>query len=265
MKLIDSHAHYDDKRFETEFEGGANAALRLSFERGVSAVINVATCLENAKTTIELAEKYDNVFAAVGYHPSDCTELEEDEIEAVLLSVKELTRHRKVVAIGEIGLDYYWDDTKKNRMKYFFERQLEMAKEIDMPVIVHDREAHGDCLEIVRRHKGVRGVFHSFSGSAEMAKELLSLGWYISFGGPVSYKNAKNVKAAASVVPLDRILIETDAPYLPPVPHRGEINYSAYMFHTLTHLADAMGKTEDEVARATFENASSLFGLELKY
>lgn len=265
MKLIDSHAHYDDKRFEAEFEGGRSAALKLSFEKGITAIINVATCLENAETTISLARQYENIYAAVGYHPSDCGSLSEEEFIPTLNKIEETAKHKKVVAIGEIGLDYYWEPYDKERQMFFFEYQLEMAKRLDLPVIVHDRDAHGDCLEAVKRHKGVKGVFHSFSGSAEMAEELLKLGWYISFGGPVSYKNANNVKRAASVVPLDRILIETDAPYLPPVPHRGKINYSGYMFHTLDALSEAMGETSETVAKATFENTCRLFGLKYEY
>lgn len=261
MKLIDSHAHYDDRRFEEEFEGGRDAALRLSFEKGVDAVINVATKRKNIETTLELSEKYSNVYAAVGYHPNDCQELEDGECDAELAYVEETLSHPKVVAIGEIGLDYHYDGTMTERQHYFFKKQLEMALKHDVPVIVHDRDAHGDCFDIVRQYKGVKGVFHSFSGSAEMAKELIRLGWYISFGGPVSYKNANSVKRAASVVPLDRILIETDAPYLPPVPHRGKINYSAYMFHTLTSLAEAMGYDEETVAKATLENTKKLFGI----
>ncbi len=261
MKLIDSHAHYDDRRFEEEFEGGRDAALRLSFEKGVDAVINVATKRKNIITTLELAEKYTNVYAAIGYHPNDCQELEDGECEKELAYVEEMLSHPKVVAIGEIGLDYHYDGTMTDRQHYFFKKQLEMALKHDIPVIVHDRDAHGDSLEIARQYKGVKGVFHSFSGSAEMATELIKLGWYISFGGPVSYKNANSVKRAAGAVPLDRIIIETDAPYLPPVPHRGKINYSAYMFHTLTALAEAMGYDEETVARATLENTKKLFGI----
>ena len=263
MILFDSHSHYDDTRFEREFDGGRDAAIRLSFEKGVCGIINVATNRENAKTTIALAEKYDSIFAAVGYHPCDCQELPEDDIDGALADCEALLSHPKVVAIGEIGLDYHYDDTVKERQKYFFEKQLECALKHDIPVIIHDRDAHGDCLETVKKYKGVRGVFHSFSGSAEMARELLELGWYISFGGPVSYKNANNVKRAAAAVPLDRVLIETDCPYLPPVPHRGEINYSAYMFHTLEALADAMGESPETVADATVRNTKKLFGIEL--
>ncbi len=258
IKLIDSHAHYDDAKFEEQFEGGADAALNISFEAGVEAVINVATNLENAKTTIALAERYPNVYAALGIHPSDCQEMTEDADEILAASEKNLS-HPKCVAIGEIGLDYYWEPYDKARQAYFFERQLETAIKHDLPVIVHCREATGDALDIVRSHVGVRGVFHSFSGSAETARELVSLGWYISFGGPITYKNAHKVTSAAAAVPLDRLLIETDCPYLPPVPHRGEINYSAYMLYTLAAMAKAVGCEEEELARHLVENTKRLF------
>ncbi len=263
MKLFDSHAHYNDERFEKEFDGGADAAVKLSIDRGVIGFINAATDIKSSHESIVLAEKYPEFYAAVGYHPTDCQYLREDLIVQSLAEIEKLCSHPKVVAIGEIGLDYHYDYTDKTRQLLFLERQLDMAEKLSLPVIIHDRDAHGDCLEAVKRHPKVTGVFHSFSGSAEMAKELLALGWYVSFGGPVSYKNAKKVKDAAAAVPLDRILIETDAPYLPPVPHRGEINYSALMFDTLSALADAMGQSEDTVAKATVENTQRLFDITL--
>ena len=262
MKLFDTHAHYDDTRFEEEFDGGRNAAIKLSFDSGVVGIINVATNLRNAKTTIALAEEYENIYAAVGFHPTDCQELDEKDIETSLAGIKSLCSHKKVVAIGEIGLDYHYDDTNKVRQQMFFERQLEMARELDLPVIIHDRDAHGDSLEIVKKHPGVRGVFHSFSGSAEMASELVKLGYYIAFGGPVTYKNANNVKRAAAAVPVDRLLIETDCPYLPPVPHRGKINCSAYMKYTLTGLSEATGITEEKLSEATLNNTKALFKID---
>ena len=154
MKLIDAHAHYDDQRFENEFEGGRNAALALSFESGVDKIINVATNLENAESTIALAEEYPNIYAAVGFHPTDCQELDESEIESALAKIEELTKHPKVVSIGEIGLDYHYDDTNESRQHLFFARQLEMARRLDLPVIVHDRDAHGACMDIVKEYKG---------------------------------------------------------------------------------------------------------------
>lgn len=258
IKLIDSHAHYDDRKFEEQFEGGADAALDISFDAGVEAVINVATNTDNARTTLALAEKYENVFAALGVHPSDCQEMD-GTADEILPEIEKLLSHPKVVAIGEIGLDYYWEPYDKERQRLFFERQLDMAERLDLPVIVHCREAIGDAVDIVRRHEGVRGVFHSFSGSAETARELVSLGWYVSFGGPITYKGAKKVREAASAVPLDRLLIETDCPYLPPVPHRGEINYSAYMLYTLRAMSEAVGCEEEALAKHLVENTKRLF------
>ncbi|MBR0302570.1 MAG: TatD family hydrolase [Clostridia bacterium] len=260
IKLIDSHAHYDDGKFDAAFEGGADAALEISFDAGVEAVINVATNPDNAKTTLALAERYPNVYAAIGIHPSDCREMD-GTADEILTETEKLLSHPKVVAIGEVGLDYYWEPYDKSRQAEFFERQLDMAKAHDLPVIVHSRDAIGDALVIVRRHEGVRGVFHSFSGSAEVARELVSLGWYISLGGPITYKGANKVRNAAAAVPADRLLIETDCPYLPPVPHRGEINYSAYMFFTLSAMAQATGIAEDRLAAKLVENTKRLFGI----
>lgn len=258
MKLIDSHAHYDDTRFDEEFEGGRDAALKLSFDAGIISVINISTNLDNMKTTIALAEKYDNVFAAIGIHPEDCQHFNKST-DDVLAIIEENLSHPKVVAIGEIGLDYYWKPYDRELQTEYFERQLDIAKRFDLPVIVHCRDAIGDAVEIVKRHDGVRGVFHSYSGSAETVRELLPLGWYFSFGGPVTYKNAHRVREAASAVPPERILIETDCPYLPPVPHRGEINYSAYMFHTLEALSNAVGIEKEKLAALTVENTKRLF------
>lgn len=263
MKLIDSHAHYDDARFESEFEGGADAALKKSFDSGICAVINVATNSNNMISTLMLAEKYSNVFAAVGIHPTDCQSVNQSGQLLEVAKIAYAARHRKVVAIGEIGLDYHYDETDRERQIYFFEKQLTVAKNLNLPVIVHDRDAHGDALEIVKRHKEVRGVFHSFSASAEVARELVKLGWYISFGGPITYKNVNKLKEAAKAVPLDRLLVETDAPYLPPVPHRGDINYSAYMHYTIEGLANAVGVDVEALASHTVQNTIDLFGLDI--
>ena len=260
IKLIDSHTHYDDERFEKEFEGGRHSALMNSHEAGVDKIINVATNPENIKTTIALADKYDFVYAAIGIHLEDCQNIP-GEPRVIIKEVEKLLDLPKVVAIGEIGLDYYWKPYDRERQIVFFELQLDLAKERDLPVIIHCRDAIGDALEIVKRHAGVRGVFHSYSGSAETVRELLPLGWYFSFGGPVTYKNAHKVREAAAAVPADRLLIETDCPYLPPVPHRGEINYSAYMTFTLSALSDAVGVEPEALAKMTYENTKKLFGI----
>ena len=183
------------------------------------------------------------------------------DLPSVLDEIRTLCTHEKVVALGEIGLDYYWDDSQKDRQKSILDAQLSMAEELDLPVIIHDREAHGDTMDVLRAHPNVRGVLHSFSGSAEMARQLLKNGWYISFSGPITYKNARSLREVAASVPLDRILIETDAPYLPPEPHRGKINFSGYLPFTAKAVADVKECPLEEIARQTTENAKALFGL----
>ena len=260
IKLIDSHAHYDDERFAKEFEGGCDAALALSRDAGVDAIINVATNPDNIKTTLSLAERYDFIYAAVGIHPEDCHNIAGEPAD-VLMEVEKNLSHPKVVAIGEIGLDYYWKPFDRERQIEFFDLQLEMAKEHGLPVIIHCRDAVGDAVEVVKRHRGVRGAFHAYSGSAETARELLPYGWYFSFGGVATYKNAHKVREAMRAVPIDRLLIETDCPYLSPVPHRGKINYSAYMFETLTAMAENLGVDKSSLAEALVGNTKTLFGI----
>ncbi len=260
--LFDSHAHYDDHRFEEEFEGGVHGALMRSYEEGVRRIVNVGSSLPHSENSVVLAERYNFVYAAVGIHPSDAQDLDEKDLDRVLNRILELASHKKVLAIGEIGYDYHWDGTDKERQTYFFDKQLTMAEELSLPAIIHSRDAAGDTFDMLRAHPKAWGVLHSYSGTAEMARQLCNMGWYISFSGPVTYKNANKVKEAASVVPEDRILIETDCPYLPPVPHRGEINYSGYMKHTCDALAAIRGVSADEIAAVTYQNACRFFGLE---
>ena len=254
MKITDIHAHYDDEKFE----GKEKELLAELFSGSVETVIGAATKLETSKNQIELAESFEGFYASVGIHPESA-----DDPEKIEYTVKELEKmlsHPKVVAIGEIGLDYYWEDYPPREVqKKYFEAQIELAMKHGYPVVVHDREAHGDCLEIARKYKGVRGVFHSFSGSAEMARELVSLGWYISFSGVVTFKNARKTVEAAEVVPLDRILTETDAPYLTPHPHRGTRNNSAYVSYIVEKLAEIKGISADEMAQTVAKNARKLF------
>lgn len=260
MKLFDTHAHYNDERFN-DFEGGADAALKASFDAGVIGFINCGTDPDTSRESIAIAEKYLCAYAAVGLHPEDC-ERYKDRIPAVLDDISSLLSHKKAVALGEIGLDYHWDIDRDLQHKVF-DMQLSIAEDKKVPVIVHDRDAHGKTLEMIKAHPGVIGVMHGFSGSAETAREYAAMGWYIAFGGPVTYKNARNVKEACAAVPADRILIETDCPYLPPVPHRGEINYSAYMRYTLSAMAEARGEAEDELAAQMIENTKRLFDINL--
>ena len=260
--IFDTHAHYTDKSFETKFEGGASALLSALYENGVDKIINVGTNTKNSAEAIEMAKNYEGMYVAVGIHPSDVDE--EISLEDALAKLRAFLDKReeyKIVALGEIGLDYYWRQDNKTKQAEFFEAQLKLAEEYDIPVIIHDREAHGDTFETIIRRPKVRGVFHCYSGSPEMARDLVRRGWYISFTGVVTYKNAPVVQASAKAVPLDRILVETDAPYLSPVPYRGKPNRSDYIEFTLRTLAELHGVTEDEMCTRTHENACKLFTL----
>lgn len=264
MSFFDSHAHYYDARFYGEENpDGAEALLESLFAEGLLGVINVGTNPKSNILAIEQAKRFPLMYAAVGLHPEDMAHTGMT-LEDMIASVRELLGNReenKIVAIGEIGLDYYWEPYDKVAQQACFEAQLELARELDMPVIIHDREAHGDCFETVLKYPDVRGVFHSYSGSAEMAKELIKRGWYISFSGVVSFKNAAKVKEVAKVVPDERILIETDAPYLAPHPYRGKINHSGRLFYTATALAEARGCTAEYISDVTRENVRALFGV----
>ena len=260
--IFDTHAHYTDKRFENEFEGGASALLSAVFANGVDKIINVGTNTANNTRVVEMASEYEGMYAAVGIHPSDIDE--EVSLEDAIAKLRALLDKRaenKVVALGEIGLDYYWRQDNKEEQKKFLEAQLTLAEEYSMPVIIHDRDAHGDIFETILRHPNVHGVFHSYSGSPEMARELLRRGWYISFSGVVTFKNARNVKAAAAVVPLDCFLLETDAPYLSPEPNRGKRNEPSYVRFVAEELAALREMPYEEIAKITTNNALQIFRL----
>ena len=265
--IFDSHAHYFDRRFADETEGADAILNREVFGRGVAGVINVGTNNQNNRICIAQAAKYPQMYAAVGLHPEDVQfgkgSLDE-EMAALrdLLDTKEKRDAGKIVALGEIGLDYHTEEVDKARQGAFFEAQLSLAEELDLPVIIHDREAHGDCFETVLRYPHVRGVFHSFSGSIEMARELVRRGWYISFSGVLTFKNARRVGEVAASVPHDRILLETDAPYLAPVPFRGRINHSGLICHTAAVLAELQGLSYEETVALTATNARTLFGIQ---
>lgn len=259
IHFFDSHAHYDDERFGEEFEGGTDGAIMAAYNAGVDGIINVGSSVKTSENSIKLAEKYDFIRAAVGIHPCDCERIPVHMMAMSIDRISSMLEHEKVVALGEIGLDYHYDDTDEKRQKFFFDSQLWLAEEKNYPVIIHDRDAHGDVFDIVKSHKNSYGVIHSFSGSPEMARQLSDLGWYISFSGPITYKNARKVQEAAAIVPRDRLLIETDSPYLPPTPMRGKINYSAYLVYTCTVLANIIGLSVEETAALTEENAKRLF------
>ncbi len=257
MKLFDTHAHCDDERFTNEYEGGTDKLIRDCLDDCIGNIVNIGTNLENSKKSIELAEKFDEVYACVGIHPTDAYLY--DDVDYVICELERMLAHPKVVALGEIGLDYHWDNVPKETQMLFFRKQMELASKLNVPVVIHDREAHGDCLEVVKKFPSVTGIFHCFSGSPEFARELVKLGWYISFAGAITYKNAIQPKEACKVVPSDRILIETDAPYLTPVPHRGELNRSSYVYYTAQEVANQRGVSIEEIEKITYENAKRIF------
>ena len=259
MTLFDSHAHCDDERYATEYEGGTDKLIRDCFDSGVSNIINRGTCLENSRASIELAHKHEGMYASCGIHPSDV--LSYENVDDVILELEKLLADEKAVALGEIGLDYHYEDIPKEPQVLYFEKQMALAEKLNIPVIIHDREAHGDCLEIIKRFPNVKGVFHSFSGSPEMATELVKLGWYISFSGTVTFKNARAPKEACKVVPEDRLLIETDSPYLCPTPHRGELNRPSYVFFTCEEIARQREVSTEHIAEITYQNAKRLFNI----
>ena len=254
MPIFDTHAHYDSSAFHADRE----AVLAALPEAGVALVVDPGCDLPTSRAALALAEQFPHVYAAVGIHPEDCAGYTDADLDAL----RQLCRHDKAVAIGEIGLDYYWaENPPREFQQQVFRRQLELALELDMPVIIHDREAHGDCLAIVKEYPGLRGVFHCFSGSPEMAAELLKRGWYLGFDGPITYKNAKRAPEVAAMTPLDRILVETDSPYMTPVPFRGKRNDSRYLPYVLEKLAEWKGVTTQEMTDITFANGKRLFGI----
>ena len=261
--LFDTHAHYTDKRFESEHDGGAGDLLRALFANEVGTIINVATDPENSLEVIAQAKKYDGMYAAVGIHPGDCKALV--DIDEAIASIEKLLKKKeenKIVAIGEIGLDYYWEPYEKEKQYDYFYRQMCLAEKYSLPVVIHDREAHGDTFDMIMKFPSVRGILHSCSASAEMVRQLCKTGnWYVSFSGTVTFKNAAKVKEAAAATPIDRILSETDCPYLAPHPHRGKMNHSGLMSHTVLALAEIHGKDEDEMRRILCENARKVFNL----
>ena len=252
--IFDTHAHYDSGAFNAD-----RAELLASMpSKGVGLILDPGCDERSSRAALALAEQFDFVFAAVGVHPGDMDSLTPDSLGAI----RSLAQHEKCVAVGEVGLDYYWDDTHKAEQKELFAAQLALARELDLPVIVHDREAHADCLELVSSFPEARGVFHCFSGSAEMAKELLRRGWYLGFDGPVTYKNARRAIEVLEITPPERILVETDSPYMSPVPLRGKRNDSANLVYIIQKIAEIKSMTPQEIEQLSWENGKRLFGIE---
>lgn len=251
--LYDSHAHYDDRQFDDD----RDEIIRKAHSEGVAFINNIASSIESSERSIALAEKFDFVYATVGVHPSDVKGMTDKD----MATLRNLAGHKKVVAIGEIGLDYHYDDTSEEEQRMWFPPQLELAKELKLPVVIHDRESRGDCMKIMKEHKTDNGVVHCFSGSAETAKEFLKMGLHISFTGVLTFKNARKAIEALKVIPMDRLMIETDCPYMAPEPFRGKRNYSGYVIKVAEKIAEIKGMTLEEVAEITTNNAKKFFGI----
>lgn len=250
--IFDSHAHYDDARFD----GDRDEVISGLAQKGVVAVMNAASDIASAEHGIKLAETYDFVYASVGVHPHEAKDAPEDLRERII----SLSRHPKTLAVGEIGLDYHYDFSPRDVQQKVFELQLETALELDMPVIVHDREAHADTLAMLKKYKP-KGIVHCYSGSAEMAAELLRLGLYIGFTGAVTFKNARRLLEAVAAVPLDRLLVETDCPYMAPEPYRGRRCDSSMIAETAATIARIKGIPAQELLDITCRNARDVYGI----
>lgn len=253
--IFESHAHYDDEDFDVDRE-----ELLSSFaENGIGTVVNVGASMAGSEATVKLAERYPFIYGAVGVHPSEVGELNEENLERLRV----LCGHEKVVAVGEIGLDYHYPEPAVTLQKEWFERQLELAREVMLPVIIHSREAARDTLEIMQAHHAEEtgGVVHCFSYAKEMAREYLNMGYYFGIGGVITYKNAIKLKEAVQYIPMDKILLETDSPYLAPQPHRGERNSSLNLSYVAEAIAKIKGISCEEVIACTERNARALFGL----
>ncbi|HHV46238.1 MAG TPA: TatD family hydrolase [Tissierellia bacterium] len=253
--LIDSHAHLDDERFDKD----RDSIIKSLRESGIELVINPGADVGSSIKAVALSEKYDNIYAAVGVHPHDAKDMDENTIELL----RSFSKREKVVAIGEIGLDYYYDNSPRDIQKKWFREQLRLAKEVGLPVIIHSRDAAGDTFDIIKEAQDgtLRGVLHCYSGSVEMAMEYVKLGFYISLAGPVTFKNARVSKEVAKAVPIDRLLIETDSPYLAPEPYRGRRNEPIYVRYVAGAIAEIRDMTFEELAKKTAENTKRLFGI----
>ncbi len=250
--IFDTHAHYDDERFNED----RDQLLSSLFEGSVSRIVNCGCDLKSSLTTIDLAEKYDNLYAAIGVHAHEAESCTAED----LAKIASLYNHEKVVAVGEIGLDYFYDFSPRERQIEVFRTQIELANKLDLPVIIHDREAHEDTLNILKELRP-KGVVHCFSGSVEMAKEIIKLGLYIGLGGAVTFKNAKKPIEVAEYMPLDRLLLETDAPYMTPVPFRGKRCDSAHIAYTAEKIAEVKEMDVQELIDICNENAKKLFNI----
>lgn len=252
--IIDSHAHLDDRRFDED----RDQLIDNLKQEGIDYIINIGADLESSRASLALALEHDFIYAAVGIHPHDAKTA--DDINLSL--IKSMAKSPKVVAIGEIGLDYYYDHSPREVQREVFIKQINMAKELNLPIVIHDRDSHGDLMDILKREgKGVRGVLHCFSGSVEMAREAVKLGYYISIAGPVTFKNARKLVEVVEAIDIEKILVETDCPYLTPTPYRGQRNNPSYVRHVIEKIAEIKGLPFEEIANATSKNTLELFGI----
>lgn len=253
--LIDSHVHLDDRRYDND----RDRIIKALKDEGVELVINIGADLQTSIASVSLAEKYDNVYAAVGVHPHSAKEVDDSTLEIL----KSFAARDKVVAIGEIGLDFHYDNSPRDVQRKWFRKQLELAKQVDLPVVIHSREATQETFDIIKEAQDgkLRGVLHCYSDSVEIALEYIKLGFYISLAGPVTFNNARVLKEVAKVVPLDKLLIETDSPYLTPSPNRGKRNEPAYVRYVAAEIAELREISFDDLVEATNRNTKELFGI----
>ena len=253
--IFDTHAHYDDE----QFDGDRDELLKSMPDLGVGTIVDVSATYESCEKVLALAGKYPHVYAAIGVHPDEVGELNEDKIQ----HMKELCCNKKVVAVGEIGLDYYWDNEPHEVQQKWFIRQLELAGEVKKPVIIHSREAAADTMYIMKNYaQGLGGVIHCYSYSREMAEEYVKMGFYIGIGGVVTFKNAKKLKDVAAAIPIEKIVLETDCPYLAPEPNRGKRNSSLNIPYVIATMAQIKGITEEEVRKAAWDNSLKLYRMD---
>lgn len=250
---FDSHAHYNDERFDEQ----RDTLLTDIKESEAYRIVNVGSDIPSSAASLALADKYDFIYAAAGVHPNNTDSMSDAKIS----ELEKFLEHPRAVALGEIGLDYHYPEPDSNTQKKWFIRQMELARKLNMPVIIHNRESHADCMDIIRAFPDVTGVVHCYSGSAEMAKELLKLGYYISFTGVITFKNARKSHEVISMMPLDRIMIETDCPYLAPEPYRGKLNHSGYVFRVAETIAQLRNIPVEDIARITYDNALEFYRL----